>query len=276
MRFVYGDPANPARIPNIEVGGVPVTNNAGALLFAGGYTAPLIGGADAFGVFTIPAVANTTLPAQVPTESTLQIFAASGDEAVGDEFLVTLQYWNVCNPYSGDPGTSPAPEEFQAIIRIIDAPAAPAAADQDFCETAIGNLTAAGSGGTLTWYDDAGLTNVVGTGGSFAHGETAPGVYTFYVTETAGNNCEGPATQVDMEIFDDVPNADAGNTQTLCGVDFTNLNGNNPGAFNGEWTVISGTGILADPFDRNTAVTNLSPGANQFRWRISNGPAGNP
>ena len=49
MRFIYGDPANPARIPNIEVGGVPVTDNGGNLLFAGGYTAPFIGGSDGFG-----------------------------------------------------------------------------------------------------------------------------------------------------------------------------------------------------------------------------------
>ena len=179
---------------------------------------------------------------------------------------MTLQYWNVCNPYSGDPATSPAPEEFQAIIRIIDAPPPPAAADQDFCETAIGNLTAAGTGGTLTWYDDPGLTNVVGTGGSFAHGETAPGNYTFYVTETAGNNCEGPATQVDMEIFDDVTNANAGPNQTICDVDFTNLAGNNPAVGTGVWTVLTGTGVLADPANRNTLVTNLSPGVNQFRW----------
>ncbi len=39
----------------------------------------------------------------------------------------------------------------------------------------------------------------------------------------------------------------------------------------GEWSVIQGTGVLADPLDPNTHVDELSVGENIFRWRVTNG-----
>ena len=39
----------------------------------------------------------------------------------------------------------------------------------------------------------------------------------------------------------------------------------------GSWTVISGSGIIADPSLANSAVSNLSAGINTFRWTISGG-----
>ena len=61
------------------------------------------------------------------------------------------------------------------------------------------DLTATGT--NITWYDDAGLTNVVGTGSPFATGQTSLGIYTYYVTETDINGCESEATTVTLEIF---------------------------------------------------------------------------
>jgi gliding motility-associated-like protein len=64
----------------------------------------------------------------------------------------------------------------------------------------IANLTAtASSGGTLTWYSDAGLTTVIGTGPSLTPSGT-PGVTTYYVTETSGS-CESAASTVTITVF---------------------------------------------------------------------------
>ena len=62
------------------------------------------------------------------------------------------------------------------------------------------DLTAVGVGTSFTWYTDAALTNVVGTNSPFATGQTAVGVYTYYVTETQ-NGCQSPATTVTLEIY---------------------------------------------------------------------------
>ena len=62
------------------------------------------------------------------------------------------------------------------------------------------DLTAIGVGTSFTWYDDAALTNMVGTNSPFATGQTVVGIYTYYVTETQ-NGCESPATTVTLEIY---------------------------------------------------------------------------
>ena len=62
------------------------------------------------------------------------------------------------------------------------------------------DLTAAGVGTSFTWYDDAALTNIVGINSPFVSGQTAVGIYTYYVTETQ-NGCQSPATTVTLEIY---------------------------------------------------------------------------
>jgi len=60
------------------------------------------------------------------------------------------------------------------------------------------NLTAEGS--NISWYTDAGLTNLVGTGNSFNSGKTKAGVYVYYVTQTV-NNIRSKATKDTVEII---------------------------------------------------------------------------
>ena len=67
------------------------------------------------------------------------------------------------------------------------------------CEGAtISNLTATGT--SIKWYSDAGLTNVVGTGNSFATGQTKAGSYIYYVTQTL-NNIESAAITDTLTII---------------------------------------------------------------------------
>ena len=76
--------------------------------------------------------------------------------------------------------------------------AAPSVTSQSACfGSAIPNLTATGT--SVVWYSDAALTAVVGNGSSFATGQSAAGVYTYYATQNIG--CESTASTVTLEIY---------------------------------------------------------------------------
>ncbi len=93
-------------------------------------------------------------------------------------------------------------------------PSAPVAGtNATYCDgDVIADLTATAVSGTLTWYDDAGLSNVVGTGGTYSP-SSAVGSYTYYVTETIAG-CEGPSSQVTVDINPTpiAPSVTGGNT----------------------------------------------------------------
>jgi hypothetical protein len=77
----------------------------------------------------------------------------------------------------------------------------PLASAQAACfSSVIPDLTATGFGSAFTWYIDAALTAVVGNNSPFATGQTAVGVYTYYVTESQ-NGCESPAAIVTLTIY---------------------------------------------------------------------------
>lgn len=86
-------------------------------------------------------------------------------------------------------------------ILVTAVPPAPAATDVDCCILNILDLEASGT--NLTWYNDAGLTSVAGTGTPFATGQTLAGVYTYYVTQTI-NGCESAATTVSLTIYSSI------------------------------------------------------------------------
>ena len=85
-------------------------------------------------------------------------------------------------------------------IIVTDISSAPSASDRECCVLNIVDLEA--SGINIQWYSDVGLTTLVGTGTPFATGETTPGVYTYYATQTV-NGCESPATSVSLTIYSD-------------------------------------------------------------------------
>ncbi len=112
-------------------------------------------------------------------------------------------------------------------VTVNPLPTATIATSQTACfGTTIPDLTAIGS--NVTWYSDAALTIQVGTGNSFATGQTSVGLYTYYVTESL-NGCEGPSIAVTLEIYS-LPNAPTTTSQTAClGTTIPNLtaSGNN-------------------------------------------------
>ena len=65
------------------------------------------------------------------------------------------------------------------------------------------------------------------------------------------------------------PVADAGPDQTLCAANSATLMAN----AGGSWSVVSGTGNIADAFDPNTTVTGLVPGTSiTLRWTVTGDP----
>ena len=74
----------------------------------------------------------------------------------------------------------------------------------------------------------------------------------------------------DVVITNNSPSyANAGIDQRLCGVTAT-LAGNNPVVGTGVWTMIGGSGVIANPGIYNSALSSLGPGSNTFRWTITN------
>jgi len=87
------------------------------------------------------------------------------------------------------------------IITAPGAPAAPTAGtNATYCAgDAMADITAtAGSGGTLTWYSNPALTNIIGTGTTITP-DTTTGTTTYYVTETVAG-CESSSNSVDITV----------------------------------------------------------------------------
>ena len=88
-----------------------------------------------------------------------------------------------------------------------------------------------------------------------------------------------PGDQVSVFVYDAAtPAADAGADQNLCSpVPVVTLTGSPLlGAATGEWTLVSGTGVIADPTSPMTEVTGVTVGVSVFAWSVFNGPCANP
>ena len=101
-------------------------------------------------------------------------------------------------------------------LEIYSLPSSPVATNESACfGTTIPPLSTIGTPLT-TWYDDSGLTNVVQAGGnSYLTGQTAVGVYTYYITDTDANGCESNPSTVALEIFA-LPLAPAATNEVAC------------------------------------------------------------
>ena len=94
-------------------------------------------------------------------------------------------------------------------ITVTPVPSGPATWDEFCCVRNVADLDASGS--NLKWYSNSGLTTLVGWGTPFASGQTATGIYTYYVTQTV-NGCESTASPAVLTIY---PNTPVGGTATV-------------------------------------------------------------
>jgi hypothetical protein len=106
-------------------------------------------------------------------------------------------------------------ESQPAIVKItINAiPSVPATEDKTVCTgEAVPPLSASGS--NIRWYSNSQLTTLVYSGNTFNTGNTLPGDYNYYVTQTV-NNCQSPAAQVLLRI-NQRPVSLSVSDQTIC------------------------------------------------------------
>jgi hypothetical protein len=119
-----------------------------------------------------------------------------------------------------------------ATLTILSGIAAPAASDKSACEgTNIPSLSSSGS--NVSWYSDPSLTTLVNTGNSFNTGQTAAGVYTYYVTDSL-SGCASSADTATLTIIA-APPAPVGNDTSICygqPVPDLNATGNNINWYN--------------------------------------------
>jgi hypothetical protein len=107
----------------------------------------------------------------------------------------TYTYW-VADSLPGCPGLA---TEVSLVINAL-APA-PVGVDVIVCSgQAVPDLTATGAGSDIRWFSDPTLLIQVGAGNSFATGETAVGIYTYYVAEYAPGCTAGPSDTVMLTI----------------------------------------------------------------------------
>jgi len=137
-----------------------------------------------------------------------------------------------------------------ANIKIVLCPTpVPTVKNESVCENvSIPNLTAVGT--KLNWYNSANGSTTVTTEGAttFAHGNTKPGTYTYYVSQKlvdgiTGNECEGPRNPIKITIFPK-PTVTITNTITHLCIDYSSITLNTNSS-------VAGTGLFAESFLTN-------------------------
>ncbi|MEQ9188856.1 MAG: DUF1573 domain-containing protein [Cryomorphaceae bacterium] len=98
-------------------------------------------------------------------------------------------------------------------LDVTAQPGLPAVLDTTVCETdTIPSLTASGT--DIRWYSDTALTTLVGIGNSFNSGQSLPGSYSYYVTQSVGT-CESQADSATLVILS-TPNAPLVSDTAIC------------------------------------------------------------
>jgi hypothetical protein len=151
-----------------------------------------------------------------------------------------------------------------AVIIITAQPAMPTVTTSaTYCEgETMTDLTATNSGGgTITWYSNAGLSNILGTGSTFAPLDSL-GTTIYYATETVGG-CESGSDTVTVTIYLQAPIPAMGANITLCPFDTVQGIVATP-SWNGTITWYSDAGLTTIIDTGETLLPNLSQGDNIF------------
>ncbi len=197
----------------------------------------------------------------------------------GEYFRIYLKNWNKCN--------WPDPEYIYTYIDIlvIAAPPVPTVPGRTICFGDATTLTVTSTAvGTLTWYRDASLTNVAGTGSTYSPTISTPGTYNYWVTDQSldGLMCRSQPRQVTLQVIQTVTNNSIGTQQSICyNTSPSTLTGSNPaggtGSFTYQWQYSSNNLSWTDIDGANSK--NYSPGnltsTRYFRRVVLSGPCEN-
>jgi len=165
----------------------------------------------------------------------------------------------------------------QSVVVTVYAPPTIAAAgtNQNLCNSTTtdleGNAPVVGTG---AWSLVSGPNTPTFTTPSLYNSSVtglAPGVYVFRWTISSGP-CTKSSSDVTVTVFAPPTTANAGSSQSLCGVTSTNLSGNLPTTGSGQWTFKSGPTVpsITSPLSNTTQVKGLVTGTYVFSWIIQN------
>ena len=88
---------------------------------------------------------------------------------------------------------------------------------------------------------------------------------------TISTACSSSVSEVVVTSSGSSLTATAGPDQSICGGQAV-VSANTPAAGTGLWTVVSGSGVFANPSNPSTTIAGLAAGINIFRWTVSNPP----
>jgi gliding motility-associated-like protein len=176
----------------------------------------------------------------------------------------------------------------QLIITLYDEnnPVADAGPDQELC-TPTGTTASTNLQGSAIIVPAVGSWTVVsGTGTVLNPNDPASAVIGLEVGEhifqwSVFNGPCDPSSTTDIVVIrvydENNPDADAGPDQQVCTPETSATMAGSAITFPavGTWTLISGSGDIADPNDPNTEITNLGLGVNEFQWEVYNGSCPN-
>jgi gliding motility-associated-like protein len=233
---------------------------------------------------------SATLSANTPTAPAIGVWAlVQGTAAITDvndpETLVSdlsigenILTWTIDNGVCGI-----STDSISIFIYDADAPPAGAGPDQQYCTPQdstllVGNIPTFPAQGTWTLLNGAGLFADVNDPGTKVTG-LAIGANTFVWTVDNGPCADAITTDtLTVTIFSDsTAAANAGEDISIClPANSVQLNADIPQLpATGVWTVLSGTGTLADPSDPHTQITALGVGETILLWTLDNGPCPN-
>ncbi len=115
----------------------------------------------------------------------------------GEYFRIYLKNWNKCN------WADPDYISTYIDINVVAAPKAPTVPDRTVCLSDSRTLSVTSTPvGTIRWYSDQTLTNLVRTGTTYTPNFPNPGSISFWVTDqsTTGLKCVSPATKVTLTV----------------------------------------------------------------------------
>lgn len=157
------------------------------------------------------------------------------------------------------------------ISTTLSATTANAGSDQTVCGSSgqlIGNSPGTGTGIWTVVSGSGNITNPSGNVSSVTGLSPGPNVFRWSITT---GTCPTSTDEVTITSISNPVAANAGADQSICGSSAV-LIANNPTQGIGIWSIVSGSGQIANPSSASTTVAGLGSGTNVFRWTITNSP----
>jgi gliding motility-associated-like protein len=148
------------------------------------------------------------------------------------------------------------------VVTVNELPATPEiTVDGPFIFCDGGGVTLICSPGTNYLWSDGSVTSSLVCNKS--------GSYTVRVSSSSGCHSENSVAQI--VTVDEIPVAIAGSDIELTFFTETQMNADLPSFFTGEWSLISGSGLITDIYSPTTKISKLAIGENKFLWKVKNG-----